>query len=132
MQFWASLLMRLAHILTDQGGHGYVLVQNTCLHNYANGKVVVRCLYAVLRKQVLSLSHGIAAKMLTYEQFYTIPDFVNTAADGDSRSCSNTNLATTTNFNASHANVRRGFHLTFHLSQILISSILSSRIKPIV
>jgi len=27
-----------------------------------------------IRKQVLSLSHGIATKMLTYEQFYTVPD----------------------------------------------------------
>jgi hypothetical protein len=69
-----------------------------------------------IRKQELSLSHGITAKMLTYEQFYTVPDFVHNAADGDTRSCSNTNLATTANFNASHANMRRGLHPTFHLS----------------
>ena len=69
-----------------------------------------------IRKQVLSLSHGIAAKMLTYEQFYTVPDFVHTTADGDIRSRSNTNLAATTNFNGSHANMRRGMHPTFHLS----------------
>jgi hypothetical protein len=69
-----------------------------------------------IRKQVLSLSHGIAAKMLTYEQFYTVPDFVHTAADGDNRSRSNTNLATTTNFHGSHANMQRGLHPTFHLS----------------
>ncbi len=69
-----------------------------------------------IRKQVLSLSHGIAAKMLTYEQFYTVPDFVHTSADGDLRARSNSNLATTTNFNGSHANMRRGLHPTFHLS----------------
>ncbi len=56
-----------------------------------------------IRKHVLSLSHGSAAKMLTYKQFYTVPDFFHNAADGDTRSCSNTNLVTTTNFNASHA-----------------------------
>ncbi len=44
-----------------------------------------------IRKQVLSLSHGIAAKMLTYEQFYTVPDFVHTSADGDLRARSNSN-----------------------------------------
>jgi len=69
-----------------------------------------------IRKQVLSLSHGIAAKMLTYEQFYTVPDFIHTTADGDSRSRSSTNLATSTNFNGSHANMRRGMHPAFHLS----------------
>jgi hypothetical protein len=69
-----------------------------------------------IQKQVLSLSHGIAAKMLTYEQFYTAPDFVNTTADGDSRGRSNSNLATTAGFNGSHANMRRGLHPTFRLS----------------
>jgi hypothetical protein len=69
-----------------------------------------------IRKQVLSLSHGIAAKMLTYEQFYTVPDFVHTAADGNMRGCSNSCLATTTGFNGSHANMRRGLCPTFHLS----------------
>lgn len=34
-----------------------------------------------IRKQVLSLSHGIAAKILTFEQFSIIPDFVHTFAD---------------------------------------------------
>jgi len=69
-----------------------------------------------IRKQVISLSHGIAAKMLAYEQFYTVPDFMHTAADGDLRSRSNTNLATTTNLNGQHANMRRGMHPAFHLS----------------
>jgi len=54
--------------------------------------------------------------MLTYEQFYTVSDFVITTADGDSRGCSNSNLATTAGFNGSHANMCRGLHPTFHLS----------------
>jgi len=69
-----------------------------------------------IRKQVLSLTHGIAKKMLTYEQFFTVPDFVHTAADGDTHHHSNNNLASTTNFNGSHANVHRDLHPTFHLS----------------
>jgi hypothetical protein len=69
-----------------------------------------------LRKQVLSLSHGIATKMLTFEEFYTVPDFVHTTADGDPRSRNNTNLATTQSFNGSHANMQRGLHSAFHLS----------------
>jgi hypothetical protein len=69
-----------------------------------------------IRKEVLSLSHGLVAKMLTYEQFYTVPGFVHTAADGDFRSGSNTNLALTKNFNGSHVNMQRGLHPTFHLS----------------
>jgi hypothetical protein len=67
-------------------------------------------------KQVLSLSHGIASKMLTYEQFYTVPDFVHTAADGDIRHRSNMSLASTINFNGQHANMRRGLHPSFHLN----------------
>ncbi len=69
-----------------------------------------------IRKQVLSLSHGIAAKMLTYEEFYTVPDFVHTAADGDLRCRSNNNIASTQGFNGSHANKRRGLFPAFHLS----------------
>jgi len=69
-----------------------------------------------IRKQVLSLSHGIAAKMLTYEQFYTVPDFIHTAADGDTRLRSSNNLPTTNKFDGSHANMRRGMHPAFHLS----------------
>jgi O-glycosyl hydrolase len=55
-----------------------------------------------LRKQVLSLSHGISTKMLTYEEFYTVPDFIHTVADGDPRTRINANLATTHYFNGSH------------------------------
>ncbi len=65
-----------------------------------------------IRKQVISLSHGIASKMLTFEQFFTVPNFVHTAADGDTSSQNNTNLATTTNFNGHHANMRRGLHFS--------------------
>jgi hypothetical protein len=68
-----------------------------------------------IRKQVLSISHGIAAKMLTFEQFYSVPNFVHNAADGDIRGRSNTNLATKKKFNGSHANMWRGLHPTFHL-----------------
>ncbi len=68
-----------------------------------------------LRKQVISLSHGIATKMLTFEEFYTVPDFIHSTADGDLRTRNNTNLATTQNFNGTHANMRRGMHPTFHL-----------------
>jgi len=69
-----------------------------------------------IRKQVLSLSHRISSKMLTYERFFTVPDFVHNAADGDIHGWSNTNLASTSNFNGSHANMRRGLHPAFHLS----------------
>jgi hypothetical protein len=69
-----------------------------------------------IRKQVLSLSHGIAAKMLTFEKFYTVPDFVHTSADGDMRARNNNSLATTSNSYGTHANMHRGLHPTFHLS----------------
>jgi hypothetical protein len=36
-----------------------------------------------IRKQVLQLSHGIATKMLTFEEFYTVPDFIHSDADGN-------------------------------------------------
>jgi hypothetical protein len=69
-----------------------------------------------IRKQVLSLCHGIAMKMLTFEEFYTVPVFVHTSADGNLRSRNNSNLATTTNFYGSHANMCRRLHPAFHLS----------------
>jgi len=58
-----------------------------------------------IRKQLLLLSHGISTKMLTYEQFYTVPDFVHIAANGDLHLHNNSNLAATTNFNGSHASM---------------------------
>jgi len=69
-----------------------------------------------IRKQVLALSHGISSKMLTYERFFTVPDFVHTTADGDMRGRSSSNLATSSSFAGSHANMRRGLHPAFHLS----------------
>jgi hypothetical protein len=44
-----------------------------------------------IRKQVLSLSHGIAAKMLTFEKFYTVLDSVHTSAHVDLRHRNNNN-----------------------------------------
>jgi hypothetical protein len=66
-------------------------------------------------KQVLDMSHGISSKMITYEEFYTIPDFIHNAADGDLRTRNNNNLATTTSFSGSQTNMRRGLHPAFHL-----------------
>jgi hypothetical protein len=68
-----------------------------------------------IRKQVLDMSHGISSKMITYEEFYTVPDFVHNAADGDLRTRNNNNLATTNSFSGSQTNMRRGLHPAFHL-----------------
>jgi len=68
-----------------------------------------------IRKQVLDMSHGVSAKMITYEEFYTIPDFVHQAADGDLRTRNNNNLATTSTLNGSHTSMRWGTHPAFHL-----------------
>ncbi len=68
-----------------------------------------------IRKQVIAASHGISRKMLTYEDFFTIPDFVHNAADGDLRTRNPNNLASTTSFNGHHTNMRRGVHPAFHL-----------------
>jgi hypothetical protein len=61
------------------------------------------------------MSHGISSKMITYEEFYMVPDFVHNAADGDLRTRNKNNLATTHSFNGSHSNMRRGVHPAFHL-----------------
>jgi hypothetical protein len=68
-----------------------------------------------IRKQVLASSHGISKKMLTYEDFFTVPDFIQNMADGDLRTRNPNNLASTTTFNASHNAMRRGVHPAFHL-----------------
>jgi hypothetical protein len=68
-----------------------------------------------IRKQVISMSHGVSSKMISFEEFYTVPDFVHNAADGDLRTRNNTNLATTTSFNGSHTNMSQGLHSAFHL-----------------
>jgi hypothetical protein len=67
------------------------------------------------RKQVLATSHGISARMLTYEDFFMIPDFVHNSADGDLRTHNRNNLASTTSFSGTHASMRRGVHPAFHL-----------------
>jgi hypothetical protein len=68
-----------------------------------------------IRKQILNMSHGVSSKMITFEEFYTVPDFVHNAAGGDLRSRNKNNLATTTSFSGSHTNMRRGLHPAFHL-----------------
>ena len=68
-----------------------------------------------IRKQVLAASHGISRRMLTFEDFFTVPDFVHNAADGDLRTRNMANLATATSFNGSHASMRRGANPAFHL-----------------
>jgi hypothetical protein len=66
-------------------------------------------------KQVLQLSHGIATRMLTHEEFYMVPDFIHTTADGDLHSRNANSLASTQGLNGSHANMRRGLLPAFHL-----------------
>jgi hypothetical protein len=68
-----------------------------------------------IRKQVLAASHGISKKMLTFEDFFTIPDFVHNAADGDLRTRNMSNLASTSSFSGTHASMRLGAHPAFHL-----------------
>jgi hypothetical protein len=68
-----------------------------------------------IRKQVLAASHGISKKMLTFEDFFTIPDFVHNVADGDLCTRNMANLASTTSFNGTHAAMRLGAHPAFHL-----------------
>jgi hypothetical protein len=51
-----------------------------------------------IRKQVLEMSHGVSSKMITYEEFYTVLDFVHNSADGDLRTRNKNNLAKTSSF----------------------------------
>jgi hypothetical protein len=69
-----------------------------------------------IRKQVVVLSHGIASRMLTYEEFYTVLDFIHTSADDDLRCRHQANLASTGTFDGSHVNMRHGLHPAFHIS----------------
>jgi hypothetical protein len=68
-----------------------------------------------IRKQVIASSHGIFKKMLTYEELFTISDFVHNTADSDLCTHNPNNLASTISFNGSHDSMRRGVHPTFHL-----------------
>jgi hypothetical protein len=36
-----------------------------------------------IRKQILDFSHGVSAKVITYEEFYIVLDFIHNAAVGD-------------------------------------------------
>jgi hypothetical protein len=68
-----------------------------------------------IQKQVLQSSHGIATKMLTFEEFYTVPDFVHSDADGNINYRGGVKLASSQNLDGSHANMCRGLHPSFHL-----------------
>jgi hypothetical protein len=68
-----------------------------------------------IRKQVIAASPGISKRMITYETFFTIPDFMHTAADGDLRTCNPNNLASSTSFNGTQTSMRQGVHPAFHL-----------------
>jgi hypothetical protein len=54
--------------------------------------------------------------MLTYEEFYTAPDFIHSDADGNINHRGGISLASTQNLDGSHVNVRRGLHPAFHLT----------------
>jgi len=69
-----------------------------------------------IRKQVLQLSHGIAAKMLSYDTFYTVPDFIHSDADGNLHYRGGITLASSHNTLGTHANMRQGLHPAFHLN----------------
>jgi hypothetical protein len=69
-----------------------------------------------IRKQVLQLSHGISSRMLTYNEFYTVPAFVHSHADGGLHCRGEVTLAASTNLHGSHANMSRGMHPAFHLN----------------
>jgi hypothetical protein len=60
-------------------------------------------------------SHGVSSKMITFEEFYTVPDIVHNAADSNIRTRNRNNLASTNLFSGSHTNIRRGLHPAFHL-----------------
>jgi len=69
-----------------------------------------------IRKQVLQLSHGISSRMLTNNEFYTVPAFVHSHADGGLHCRGGVTLAASTNLHGSHANMSRGMHPAFHLN----------------
>jgi len=69
-----------------------------------------------IRKQVLQLSHGISSCMLTYNEFYMVPAFVHSHADGGLHCRGGVTLAASTNLHGSHANMSRGMHPAFHLN----------------
>jgi hypothetical protein len=68
-----------------------------------------------IHKQVITASHDILKKLLMYEDFFTIPDFIHNAADGDLCTGNPNNLASTMSFSGSQSNMHRGVHPTFQL-----------------
>jgi len=71
-----------------------------------------------IRKQVLQVSHGISTKMLTYNEFYTLPDFIHSNADNRQNFRGGVTLATTNQVNGPHANMSRGLHPAFPLKPL--------------
>jgi hypothetical protein len=69
-----------------------------------------------IRKQVLQLSHGISTRMLTYNEFYTVPNFIHSDADGVLNHWGGVTLASTSHVNGSHVNMSKGLHPAFHLN----------------
>ena len=69
-----------------------------------------------IRKQVLQLSHGISSKMLTFDAFYTVPNFAHSHADGGFVNREGITLASSTHLSGTHANMSRGLHTAFHLN----------------
>jgi hypothetical protein len=69
-----------------------------------------------IRKQVIQLSHSISTKMLTYNEFFMVPDVVHSHADGILQDRGRMTLVSPHNLNGSHANMSRGLHPTFHLN----------------
>jgi hypothetical protein len=51
-----------------------------------------------IRKQVLQLSHGISSKMLTYNEFFTVPEFGHSHADGALQNRGGVTLASSSQF----------------------------------
>jgi len=87
------------HLSRSRGAMGMFLAGTPVYTIMLMGRWSSDMFMRYLRKQVISLSHGIASKILTFEEFYTVPDFIHTMADGDPRTRNNTNLAITQNFN---------------------------------
>jgi len=69
-----------------------------------------------IMKQVLQLSHGISAKMLTYNEFFMVPDFVYSHADGNLQNWGGVALVSSHNLNGSHTNMSRALHPAFYLN----------------
>jgi len=58
-------------------------------------------------------------KMLTYNEFYTVPDFIHSNADNGLNYQGGVTLATTIQANGPHANMSRGLHSLKPLERIV-------------